>query len=457
MIKLNGKYNRDCMVFCDDVEHQAISLIQSILDKQVSEGVPVRIMPDVHAGKGITIGFTMPLTKLLSPALIGVDIGCGMQSTRFQGDKLDLVEIDKRIKNEIPMGFNIQDDIRFKTIPYGEVQEIANAFVKKFNEKFKTDYTAPTYNEKWLTQKLKDIKMDSKKFWNSIGSLGGGNHFIEIGVDETNMNWLTVHCGSRNFGLKIADYWTNVANGIVKNVPKEYNILRDKIIQTTMPKSDIPKKLDELKRSFEFGVDKEYLKDDNLIGYLFDMIFAQQYAVWNRTTITNQIIDIIGINKIEETIETTHNYVNFKDLIIRKGAISSYVGEKMIIPFNMRDGILLCEGKGNQEWNNSAPHGAGRIMSRSKAKVSVDLESFKKSMENVYSTSVCKSTLDESPFAYKNSKMIEDAIGPTATILRRIKPILNIKDTSTSKSWKERKIEKRNKLNKAQKWIKRNK
>lgn len=445
MIELKGKYNKNCKIFTDEVESEAIALIQSILDRKVSENVPVRIMPDVHAGKGITIGFTMLLTDMLSPSYVGVDIGCGMLSGSFPTTyKMDLEKVDDKIRERVPMGFNVHDENIFSSIPFDEVQRIADEFTNQYNKKFGTNYTAPTYNEDWLNKKLKDIKMDVSKFWNAIGTLGGGNHFIEIGKSDTSNNyWVTVHSGSRNFGLKIADYWTNVANGKVKVAPKEYNDELNNIIQNTVPKSDIPKKLKELKEKYNMGIDKEFLQGDNLMGYLYDMIFAQQYALWNRETMLNQIKKALGVKKFDEVINTTHNYVDFKDFIIRKGAISSYKGEKIIIPFNMRDGILLCEGKSNDEWNNSAPHGAGRLMSRSKAKESVDLKDFKKVMKGVYSTSVCKSTLDESPFAYKSSEMIEKAIEPTADILEKIKPILNIKDKSEGMSWKERKARKK--------------
>jgi len=445
MLELKGKYNKDCKIFVDEVENEAISLIQSILDKQVSDGVPVRIMPDVHAGKGITIGFTMPLTDMLSPAYVGVDIGCGMLSAKFDGQtSMDLEKVDIAIRERVPMGFNIHDERIFKSIPFDEVQRIADDFTKNYNEKFGTSYVAPTYNEKWLDKKLKDVKIDPSKFWGAIGTLGGGNHFIEVGKSNvSNSYWVTVHSGSRNFGLKIADYWTGVANGKVKVAPQEYTEALDHLLQTTFPKSDIPKKIKELKESFGLGIDKEFLQGDNLMGYLYDMIFAQQYATWNRETMLDSIKRALKIKKFDEVINTIHNFVDFKDFIIRKGAVASYKGEKLIIPFNMRDGILVCEGKSNSDWNNSAPHGAGRLMSRSKAKESVDLKDFKRTMKDVYSTSVCKSTLDESPFAYKSSEMIEQAIEPTATILEKIKPILNIKDKSEGMSWKERKAKKR--------------
>ena len=445
MIELKGKYNKDCKIFIDEVEYDAIQLIQSILDQQVSENVPVRIMPDVHTGKSIVIGFSMPLTNMLNPQIVGVDIGCGMISAKFDGQtSMDLEKIDSLIRKEIPMGFEVHNSSKMKNIPFDEVQRIADIFTQKYNEKFGTSYIAPTYNQKWLDNKLKDINMDVSKFYNAIGTLGGGNHFVEVGKSDTYGDyWVTIHSGSRNFGLKVADYWTNVARGKVTVASDQYNKEREDIIMNTISKSDIPKKLKELKDKFKVGINKEFLMGDNLMGYLYDMIFAQQYALWNRTVMLEIIQKVLDIKKFDEVINTIHNYVDFNDFIIRKGAISSYKGQKMIIPFNMRDGILICEGKSNSDWNNSAPHGAGRLMSRTEAKSKVDIDKFKKSMKGIYSTSVTKDTLDESPFAYKDSKVIENAIEPTATIIDRIIPILNIKDAGKSESWKERKLAKK--------------
>ena len=444
MIELKGKYT-DAKIFLDEVEDGVYGLIYDEINSETSKGLKVRVMCDAHVGKGACVGYSQELGKYLKPSTIGVDISCGMLSASFSSDNtLNLKNIDEEIRDNVPMGFEVNEDIKFKNIPFGEVQMVANEFVKKFNEKFGTSYVAPEYNEKWLMSKLKDIDMDVNKFYSAIGTLGGGNHFIEIGKsDKTGDYWVTVHTGSRNFGLKICDYWTNVAKGKVFVASKEYNMELDNIILNTYPKSDIPKKIRDLKSRYELGIDKEYLEGENLIGYLFDMIFAQHYATWNRRTILNTIKEVLGITKFDEEIHSIHNYVDFKDFVIRKGSISSFVGEKMIIPFNMRDGILICEGKSNEDWNNSAPHGAGRLMSRSKAKESVNIDAFRKSMEGIYSTSVCKGTLDESPFAYKNSEMIENAIEPTATILDKIKPILNIKDKSEGESWKDRKAKKK--------------
>lgn len=445
MFELKGKYNKDCKIFIDEIESEAIGLIQNILDQSPSEGVKVRIMPDVHAGKGIVIGFTMPLTDYITPGWVGVDLGCGLVSAKFpKTTELNLEKINRKIRSEIPMGFDIHKESKFNIIPFGDVQKIADIFVQKFNEKFKTTYTSPTYNEKWLTKKLKDIGMDAEKFYNSIGTLGGGNHYCEIGVSEnTGDYWVTFHSGSRNFGLKIADYWNNVANGKTSVVSNDYNKELDYIKQHTTPKNLIPKKIQELKDKYKIGINKEYLSGDNMMGYLFDMIFSQQYALWNRRVMLHLTQGILGINKFDEIIDTIHNYVDFNDFIIRKGAISSYEGKKMVIPFNMRDGMVICEGKSNEDWNYSGPHGSGRLMSRSKAKELVNLDDFKETMKHVYSTSVKTSTLDESPFAYKDTKMIESLLEPTAIILDKVKPILNIKDVSDSMSWKERRLQKK--------------
>jgi len=203
MIELKGKYNKDCKIYTDDVEFEAFGLIQSVLDQRVSEDVKVRIMPDVHAGKGIVIGFCMSLNNsMLNPNFVGVDIGCGMLSGRFSKDyKLDLKQIDLDIKKSVPMGFNVHPSPIFKNIPYDDVQQTADKFVTEYNKKFGTSYVSPTYNEKWLDKKLKDIRIDGVKFWNALGTLGGGNHFLEMGIDSTGDYWITIHCGSRNFGL----------------------------------------------------------------------------------------------------------------------------------------------------------------------------------------------------------------------------------------------------------------
>jgi len=441
MIELKGKYNKDCKIFIDDIEEGVYTLVQAILDQKVSENVKVRIMPDVHVGKNICIGFCMPVTNMLNPNHIGVDIGYGMLSARFSGSyKIDLEKFDIAVKMNVPMGFNVHENAVFETIPFNDVQIVADKFISEYNKKFGTTYSSPQYNEKWLSKKLKDIRIDENKFWKALGTLGSGNHFQELGIDSNGDYWITIHSGSRNFGLKVADYWNNIANSNMKITPDTYNKELDNIKQNTFPKNLIPKKIQELKETYTIGVNKEYLQGDDMIGYLFDMIFAQKYAEWNRSTMLNIVQKILNVDKFDEVISTTHNYIDTKDLIIRKGAISSYVGQKMIIPFNQKDGILICEGKSNEDWLNSGPHGSGRKESRSKAKEKYSVEEVKKSMKGIYTTSVCKETVDESVFAYKDSELIEKLIEPTATILDRIKPIWNVKDTGKQISWKERRL-----------------
>lgn len=264
-----------------------------------------------------------------------------------------------------------------------------------------------------------------------------GNHFIEIGRSAiTGDIWITVHTGSRNLGKKICEYWQGVASkrGI-------FNI-KDEIdrIKKLYPKSEWEKSIQNVRNLAKGFIksDLDYLDGDNKSGYLRDMVVAQEYAELNRYVIMKDIMNILGIKEGIDCIETVHNYIDFKDNIIRKGAIRSYVGERMIIPFNMQAGILVCEGKSNPEWNYSAPHGAGRVYSRSKAKVELNLDEFKADMKGIFSTSVGINTIDESPKAYKDPAVIEACIEPTAKILDRIIPIHNLKsDDSENKSWKK--------------------
>jgi len=433
MFDLKGKHT-DAILYLDNYEDGLFEQIYPIINSYVSKGLKVRIMPDAHIGKGICIGFTMELGQYLNPNWCGVDIGCGMLSGRFKANGvLDLAMIDEKIKKLVPMGFNVHEGAKSKKIPYAEVQELANKFAEKYNEKFGTSYVAPSYNEKWLKTKLKTIGMDAEKLFKSIGTLGGGNHFIELGYDEESKdNWITVHCGSRNLGVKVCEYWLNQAKTQSNDTSPEYLAEFDALVKNTVDRSTIPQLMKELREKYKKGIDRDYLSDELSVGYLFDMIFAQKYAEWNRQTILDIIQKILKVKAFDEVISSVHNYVDFHDFIIRKGSISSYVGQKMIIPFNQKDGMLICEGKSNPDWNNSAPHGAGRLYSRSKAKELITLEMVEESMKGIYSTSVCNSTIDESVFAYKDSKMIEEAIQDTATILHRVKPILNIKDSTAA-------------------------
>jgi tRNA-splicing ligase RtcB len=258
------------------------------------------------------------------------------------------------------------------------------------------------------------------------------NHFIELGLDDNKDYWITIHTGSRNFGKCVCEYWQDMASSLVKKDKQEVLKTRIEEIRKQYTGMEIKVKIKEAREELSLdGVQKselDFLEGEDAIGYLYDMIFAQKYAEVNRELIAKTILEILGVKALDR-IETVHNFIDFRDFIIRKGAIRSYVGERITIPFNMRDGILVCEGKSNPEWNCSAPHGAGRLMSRSKAKKTLDMNTFKEQMKDIYSTSVCESTLDEAPDAYKDASIIEASIEPTAKILFKIKPILNMKDS----------------------------
>lgn len=438
MILLNGKYT-SAKIMIDDVEENCMSQIIKFINHPAFTE-PVAIMPDCHAGKGSVVGFTMSLEHLskIIPNTIGVDIGCGMLATKIvrtqkmTAGRFDLALIDSNIRRFIPFGQNVhkKSQINFeKEFPWSEANKKASKYF---------DGIYASYDMKWFENKCKQIKIDVKYACDSIGTLGGGNHFIEIGEDLENNSWITIHSGSRKFGLKIADYWTKVAQSKdMSALDLQMRNATDSIRNNaTTPElrqrinQDI--KLARLKiygRTDKISDELEYLTGGDANGYLYDMIFAQVYAQFNRKQMQKLIIDkaFPSTFTITEEIESIHNYIDFEDMVIRKGAISAHKDEVMIIPFNMRDGILICKGKGNKEWNESAPHGAGRVLARGAAKRTLSLETFKEQMKGIYSTSVVGATLDEAPDAYKPAAIIEAAIEPTAEIINRIKPLINLK------------------------------
>jgi len=408
MFPLIGKYTT-AYIMIDEVEESCISQIIQMINHEAFTN-KVIIMPDCHYGKGSVIGFTMPVSDKVIPNVVGVDKGCGMLSFNVGDIVVNHKELDIRIRQSIPLGQNI-------------------------NKKSKSDLHNSGY------ELCKKLGINSDYVVHSIGTLGGGNHFIEIGKSVTNNDvWVTIHSGSRNLGKKVCEYWQKIAS--IRKLPDKNIAIKE--IKETYPKKEWDKKIKQLnnERRRLKPSPLDFLEGDNKDSYLKDMYFCQDYAKLNRKTIMESIISILKNDlkisvDIKDQIETIHNYIDPKDGIIRKGAIRSYIGERMLIPFNMRDGILICEGKSNSEWNYSAPHGAGRNHSRAKAKEDLDIEKFKNDMEGIFSTSVCMATIDESPDAYKDSKIIEKAIEPTATILDRIIPIHNIKDSTEVKPWKK--------------------
>ena len=315
---------------------------------------------------------------------------------------LNLPELDNKIRNNIPFGIEVNKKPAINT-------EI---------------------NHDVLDKMCKRIGVNPDYALCSIGTLGSGNHFIEVSKSQnTDEIWITIHSGSRNFGKRVCDYWQKVANDDINIPKKDFFTEEVKRIRTLYRGSEIDGKVKELKaKLFMNNVpnDMSFLQGQHAKDYLNDMYVVNSYAKLNRFVILSKIVEMLNVT-VQQEIETVHNFID-KDDIIRKGAIRSYKGELMIIPMNMRDGILLCEGKSNPDWNFSAPHGAGRVLGRAQAKKLLDLDKFKADMDGIYSTSIGETTLDEAPDAYKNSKLIEEAIGPTATIIDRLIPIMNLKD-----------------------------
>ena len=397
MIELKGKYN-EAKIFTDVVDEASISQVLLLLNQEFIRDSKIRLMPDIHAGAGCTIGTTMTITDKIVPNLVGVDIGCGMETVRIKEKHIELQKLDKLIYEKIPSGFNIRE----KSHRYVNEIELEELYCYK--------------------------EINQSRAEKSLGTLGGGNHFIEADKDDEGNIYIVVHSGSRHLGLEVANYYQNegynALNGSskqdierliaeLKAQGKERNIQKSITLLKNTKKTNIPKQL-------------AYVEGELFNRYIHDMKIVQKYAELNRQAMTDEIIKGMKLH-IEEQFTTIHNYIDTKAMILRKGAVSAEKGERLLIPINMRDGSLICIGKGNDEWNRSAPHGAGRLMSRSSAKESFTVSEFKKQMEGIYTTSVNKETLDECPMAYKGMNDIVDNIEDTANIERIIKPIYNFK------------------------------
>lgn len=399
---------KDLKIFTDNVEQEAVEQINLLLEQEPFKDCKVRIMPDVHAGKGCVIGFTADLGDKVIPNIVGVDIGCGMLCVELGNIELDLEKLDRIINENIPAGRNIRGH---KLIDYEKI------------------------NDLYCLRELKE----TKKFNRAIGTLGGGNHFIEIDVDDENNKYLVIHTGSRNLGKQVADYYQNLAIQLCSGKEEMFK-RKEEIIRSYKEqgkKSEIQKALKELEKEYKQNkptLPNElcYLQGKYREMYLHDMKICQEYASLNRIMIADTILKEyfgfpMAIYFTQYGFETIHNYISFEDNIVRKGAISAKKGERVIIPINMRDGSIIAIGKGNKDWNNSAPHGAGRIMSRHKAKETFKLDEFKESMKNIYTTSVVEETIDEAPFVYKPMQEIIDNIKDTVEIEKIIRPIYNFK------------------------------
>lgn len=393
---------KDLKIFTDNIDEKAIEQIDLLLETSAFKNSKIRIMPDVHAGKGCVIGFTGDLGNKVIPNIVGVDIGCGMFCANLGKIKIDFKKLDDFINNNIPSGMNVNK-----------------------NKLAEFDLT-----RLYCYDKLKH------NGWieNSIGSLGGGNHFIEIDTSEDGEKFLVIHSGSRNLGVQVADYYQDLADQICNHDLLGYVNKRKEVLTTYKEmgkEKEIQSALISLKKELEQNKNKipyelAYLEGNERDAYLHDMKLCQEFAILNRYTIAKTIADYMGW-KIDDYFESVHNYISFEDNIVRKGAISAKKGEQVIIPINMRDGCIIGIGKGNEDWNNSAPHGAGRIMSRMQAKKIINLEEYKKTMENIYTTSVTEETKDEAPFVYKPIEEILENIVPTVEVIKIVKPIYNFK------------------------------
>ena len=399
MFELNGKYNT-AKIFTNNCDNETISQLTTLLNQQFTSGSQIRIMPDCHAGAGCVIGTTMTITDKVVPNLVGVDIGCGMYVAELDTSDIDFAQLDEVINTKIPSGFSV----RGNTHPY-----LKSSGLEKKLEKLK------------CLDKLSDMN----RLMLSLGTLGGGNHFIEVDRNETTGNLvLVIHSGSRNLGKQVAEvYQTTAYNEITKNKRAVIEII-DKL-KAEHRETEIEAAIKSIQAP---SIPKElaYLYGESFENYIHDIKIVQEFATFNRMAMMNEILTAMKLKTTNE-FTTIHNYIDTENMILRKGSVSARDGERLIIPINMRDGSLICVGKGNDDWNQSAPHGAGRLMSRSKAKENVSLEEFENSMKGIYSTSVCESTIDESPMAYKPIDEIIENVADTVKIEQIIKPCYNYK------------------------------
>ena len=434
MIELIGKYT-SAKIYADTIEEGVFGQVYDIINCPAFVDQKVVCMPDVHVGASGPCGLVATIGDWVCPEHIGVDIGCSV-SMMVLDKKIPenkYAEFEHRIKNKIPFGFNLNGHVIINEKDFYKF--LTTGFNKYRNYWPEMLMDLPDMvTEKWVTDQLNRLGMDEGTFYKSLGSVGGGNHFIEYDESEdSEIAGVTLHFGSRNFGVKVCKYWMNKANaGMSRNEVKELL----KVFKADYEKTH--KTMESFGDAWNAHLEKErgkriqgYLTGEEMKGYLCDMCFAQLYAQYNHLTVQNVIRELLfkyGI-KVTEVITSIHNFIDLHDHVLRKSSIRSYEGEKMLVPFNMRDGVAVCEGKSNPEWLNSCSHGAGRRMSRSEAKRTVTLEEFKTTMEGIYSTTVCSGTIDESPMAYKDTNEIARLIEETCTIKYMMKPRINIKAT----------------------------
>ena len=396
IIIIKNTVGNEIKVFAETFENEAYEQVKALANFEPYQNAKIRIMPDSHAGKGCTIGTTMTIIDKVTPNLVGVDIGCGMLVIELKEREIDLEELDMVIHEHIPSGFNTHLtpilSFDFKNLRSAEHVNVERANL-------------------------------------SIGSLGGGNHFIEVDKSEDGRLYLVIHSGSRNLGVGICSYYQNLACDKFNNMADNNMADNKKIIIESLKaqgrEKDINAEIRKLKKP-KFSKELAYVEGQDFEDYINDMELVQQFASLNRKTIAELIVGYMGWQTVD-SFETIHNYIDTKNMILRKGAVSAQKDERFIVPINMRDGSLICIGKGNDDWNCSAPHGAGRLMSRSNAKEAISMDEYRDAMNGIYTTSVNEDTIDEAPQVYKPIGEIIHAISPTADIVEVIKPIYNYK------------------------------
>ena len=397
MKTIQGKFS-SAVIFTDVVDETSLAQVQLLCDQPFTEGAHIRMMPDIHAGAGCTIGTTMTIQDKIVPNLVGVDIGCGMYALELEQTQIDYAKLDETIRTHVPFGREIRPE--------------KHEFAKEIE----------------LTELRCYRMVNDRRAIRSIGTLGGGNHFIEIDRDERGKLWLVIHSGSRYLGLQVANTYQELAWQALNHTSIRY--LREMIdeMKANGQRQRIEKTIKKLRKQVITDIPKDlaYLENEDLEDYLHDMEIVQKYAVLNRHAMADVIVREMKLD-VADAFTTIHNYIDIPNRILRKGAVSAKSGETLLIPVNMRDGSLICKGKGNDEWNQSAPHGAGRLLSRTQAKQTFTVEEFEKSMDGIFTTSVCADTIDECPMVYKRMEDIVDNIAPTVDVLQVIKPEYNFK------------------------------
>jgi len=398
MITITGAHNR-AIAFTGTLEAKAEEQIRGVCNRPEFANSKIRIMPDVHAGMGCTIGTTMTITNKVVPGMVGVDIGCGMETVKLAERDIDFAKLDEVIRRNIPSGKDVRsrthalnDDIDLHTLRCAKHVSIGRARL-------------------------------------SIGTLGGGNHFIEVGRNDAGEPYLVVHSGSRHIGNQVAKYYQDLAWAVLNDKHKQQ--LTDTItqLQAEGRHHEIEAAKQQFKHdnpSHDLPKDLAYCEGQLFDDYMHDMKIIQQFATLNRMAMTQVILVGMRLTEVDR-FTTIHNYIDTDEMILRKGAVSAKAGERLLVPINMRDGSLVCIGRGNDDWNQSAPHGAGRLMSRMAAKQALSMDEYATEMQGIFTTCVDRKTLDEAPMAYKPMAEIVAHIAPTADIVEQVKPLYNFK------------------------------